>query len=288
MNIPELLVLATPVAAWGFALALPSTRNRRAVTFFAAWTALWVAAQLAPAQVTAVVRTLLVGIGTLALASPERLGVGSWSLKEQEIDKRLGRTPAETAAAEDAPQDWDAIEAIVAHDPRRRLVVRLRRWAAARFIDSRVAISPTPSRYFDLAADHYLRDAAWQRVIGRKPTVSAWDEEIALRCFFEEAKVLISRASFADRPAVPLGPWEAEVRILVEGLDAAPFTDLVIRDTRRLLVAALEADLRIATGDHSMQARQDQEAAARAMTRGWELARQRVAETGQIPASLGH
>jgi hypothetical protein len=213
-------------------------------------------------------------LGLVALA-PQVAQAASVSSSERRADLRIRHLDAN--AASDARRRGEEIEQIrnlVPDDPGRIVAARLLLWAMGRRSDVTGLASTTRATYFERAGNAFLRDAQWRRVIGWKRQATPWDEEIALRCFHDEAQSLIPASVFEHDPPVAIGPWAAAVETLLQDLRQAPLRDPVLSAARDSLVEAIRTHLVVATGQRSDAAKDQQAAAATTMAEAW----QRVAD----------
>lgn len=240
------------MAVWAVGLRLPSTRNLRFVLFGAAWSVAFLVTTFVGGPWSSTLETALVVLIVVAIAAPEYLLVGSVRRGEKVMDAVIEGAPAHVG---DTIDSWvealDAVRVKIGNDAPRLTVAHLRLYAEARRRMPVLPASTTPARYFDLAAGHILHDAQWKRVLFAKRQATAWDQQVVLRCFADEAWALIPLDARVERPIVALGGWTRQVEALLDDLRAAEIQDPVVAEEQGCLIEDLEVAFAMARGDRS-------------------------------------
>lgn len=119
------------------------------------------------------------------------------------------------------------------------------------------------------AARHYWEAALRQRVIGRHPRPSEWDEDVLLRCLSEEFDRSLPGDALGIQPIVSSGSWRQEAERLLNEIGSARFRYPRSVHRQRLLVEARRTTLALALGDRSEGAIDKANAAASAVGAWW-------------------
>jgi hypothetical protein len=264
---PSIVILAL---AWVTGLYSIRTRNARFVGVGLLVSTAWLAASVTTPPLTSLQNALAIGFGLIVLG-PQVVGVASVKAVERLADAQIeGFDPRSICDTSSRLESLERVRRLVPKDAGRIVAARLALWAAAQRHDPQIIKSTVRADYFAHASVHFLRDAQWRRILGTRKQVSPWDEDIALRCFHYESANLIPRDVFAQQPPVALGRWADSVDVLLADLANAPLRDEIARHTRMALFEAIEALLRLATGDRSGEAEQHHIETAAAMDLAWQ------------------
>jgi hypothetical protein len=265
---PSIVVLGL---AWVTGLFSVRTRNLRFVLLASISSVSWLITYESPQDLAGLRVAIAICLGT-AVLFPEYFGIGSVSRAERKADDIIGNLNPRSIASQRARLEYvERVRRVVPKDPGRIVAVRLLLWSSARRFDNEVVASTVPADYFERAGRHFLLQAQWHRVLGAERPVSVWDEDVALRCFHDEAMSLVPRSVFARHPPIVLGQWAAASNVLLSDLASAPMRDAAAQSARLRLIDAIEAYLSVARGDRSPQAKERQTDTAAEMMKAWQF-----------------
>ena len=271
--VQQFLPAAVPILALAIGLWLPSTRNHRFIFFAITWTIVWVVAEASRSPF----RPALMFVIVFALISPESIGLGSLTRRERAVDTVINEIEATRPGTASPAETLARIRTLTGGRDAARIVgARLRLLARSRLAPDSAVASLTPARYYNLAANRVLHDVRWRRVLGSKPQVTAWDEQIVLFGFHEQARGLIPTEALVERPVVELGRWTHEVDLLLNDLRAMPINDEVVDEARSRMVDAIRAEFALAQGERSTEVIKMQAETAEAMNDAWRRVKERV------------
>jgi hypothetical protein len=260
--------LVVVLLAWATGLTRQQSRTQRFVVIAGALTVAWVVVFLAAAPVA--FRATILGVLVLVAIVPEVFGIRAVSRREAKADELYERIDSETIGDTVRRLEYlEQVRNLVPDDAGRIVATRLKLWVATRRQDPSVLGSTVPVRYFERAAIRFFRDAQWRHVLGWRDSVTAWEEDIALRGFHEEAKTLLPSELRAEKTPIEVAPWVGSVETLLRDLSRAPLRDAAAQDARDKLHAAISALLAVSLGDRSENAVLNQEDTAQAMRAAW-------------------
>jgi hypothetical protein len=275
VSLSDLLIEFAPVVMGLAVLTNRGWRHPRFLVAVIAWLLVWlVAAGILPPPLRQLALLLLVLVFALAVVRPQRLGLLTVSNADTALDETFRRASnwlrfdsrdADTAnalalkleagASEAHGPDWMVAAALF-----RRSLLR-RGGAAPSTLTSVVA--------YERAAKAFWRAALDRGMIGRRFRPDAWDQGVALRCYFEEFESLIPRGSLVERPFAPLGGWDEQAARVLESVDKIAIGDPIASRLRDALAMAMADELEISRGDRSDEALARQATSPKALEEHW-------------------
>lgn len=263
--------------AWALGLYSASSRTIRFVAIAGATTAAWTLALVSGAPTN--VRFAILLVLLIAVIQPRLLGAAAVTTHEKEADVLIENLVAtDISSTTSRVELLERVRDVVPNDAGRLVAARLRLWAAARRYDALVVASMTSADEFERTGTSFLREAQWHRVLGSRPKVTPWDEDVALRGFHEDSTNLIPQDVYGQKPPIEVGAWVGAVETLLSDLAVAPFRDAATQEARMRLIEAIRATLVTALGDRSDSAKDRQARAAGAMSEAWRGVATRLAQ----------
>ena len=219
----------------------------------------------------------------LAIAAPHVFGLGSLTWRERRADKAIRRfvkASVDRDVLSRARRELAAIEATVPADGYWHLVARLLGRSASRRLVDPTRSGYTPRSALDEAGRDFWGVAGWQRVIGSHVTPSLFDEDVAIRTYYEDFQDALPPGVFALAPQPEITDdhlLKAE-RVLAE-LRRIPVCHPAAVRLRAAMTAEMSDELDIARGDRSAATADRQRLCVEAVQAVWaELQTNQVAE----------
>ncbi|MGH9422289.1 MAG: hypothetical protein ACRD3J_20090 [Thermoanaerobaculia bacterium] len=261
---------------WALAVAWPRTRNRRFMVVLTILTGILIVVALA-SDLAGVLVPLVAAVMAVLLIWPEWLGLGSLDSIDRFADMSLrrlstlldGPDPASTTLA--FLTTLHAPPFTSAGSPWRD-VGRFYRVILARVTDPDGGDAPgrTPIGAFRKAGRHFWGLALDRRVIGRRHSPSAWDEDVLLRCYLDEFDRLIPPGSSLDEGFDGWEGWSVEAEQRIDDVSSIVLRHDMPEANRRLVLDLMESRLGVARGDRTPSAVQRMQVASRSLYSRWQ------------------
>lgn len=270
-----MIVVLVPAVLWLIVLTTRTWRHARLLSAMFIWTVAWFGAGVLLPTASARIARSALGIAiVLAGVWPVRLGLLSIRGAEVEADRIFRRV---SGWLREGGRNRVAAVSFVSELARETFPVKSGDWAVAaslfrRSIVRRTGASASTLTYvtaYERAARSYWVAALDRRLIGRRHHPDAWDEGVALRCYFEEFTAVVPSDALIDQPIVALGGRDDEAARVIHAVGEIPVSDPIASRVRDALVAAMEGQLAIARGERSNEAKDRQRASAELMTEQW-------------------
>jgi hypothetical protein len=275
VTLGSLIVVLVPAALWLIVLTTRTWRHWRLLTATVLWTLAWFGASALLPATTSQVARLVLGIAVVLSGMwPEQLGLLSISGREAKADSVLRRVSAWLREGVGSGHDAMALASTLA---RETFPVSSGYWEVTatlfrRSLLRRTSAAPstlTSVTAYERAARSFWRAALERRLIRRRHRPDAWDEGVALRCYFEEFTAVLPSDALIARPVVALGGWDNEAARVIDSVRDIPMRDPIASRVRHALMAAMEDQLAVARGETSTEAKDRQRASAELMTEKW-------------------
>src|SRR5258706_15941772 len=270
-----MIAVLVPVALWVIVLTTRTWRHWRLLSALLLWTVVWFgAATLLPAAPARIARLVLGVAIVLAGVWPGRLGLLSIRGAEVEADRIIRRV---SGWLRKGAGNREAAMSFASELARETFPVKGGDWAVAASLFRRslcrrtgaAASTLTSVTAYEGAARSFWRAALDGSLIGRRHRPDAWDEGVALRCYFEEFTAVVPNDALIDQRVVALGGWDDEAARVIDAVREIPVSDPIASRVRGALMAAMEDQLIVARGDRSKAAKDQQRTSAESMTDEW-------------------
>src|SRR4029079_11000816 len=261
-------VVTVGLLAWGFALAVPSSRNIRFLTALSVVSILLLGSLVLPTAIRLPLQVVLIAAIGVALVRPLSFGLASISRGEAHADGLLldawrQYTSGPHGASALADIDLRPFEGLA---PDWLAAARLFRWSAQSEVGSPIIDWHTKPDHLQRAARAYWHDAQFARVLGTSRLVTTWHEQVLLRCYYEMADEAMPTRAFTKSRAAP---DVRKARALIREVNSMRMREAVSRETRDALARVLDgrvADPATGSGNEAFTEQRD---AMRALRDAW-------------------
>jgi hypothetical protein len=253
----------------------PGWRHVRIVGPALVWLAVWYGVELGAGQnLRAVSFALLVGVFAAGITWPARLGLSTVSTSERDLD-RVFRRASQYFGADG--MDPSVAFALVGEIDVKVAKVDAIDWKVAAALFRRTLLhrggaeisSTTSIAAYEHAGTAFWRAALQRGLIGRPFRTDAWDEGMALRCYFEEFQSLILPAQSVTPQSAPVGDWSDSATDVIAAVSSLSIGDSLVSHVRDSIARAMADELEVARRGPRAQSLQRQAESARAVQSEW-------------------